>query len=138
LRWASYWRATLRTRPISTPSRSIAAPAARPRTVWSKVIRIGTATPSAGASAERRSANSVKTAFSGACAVRGASGDVSNARPPARTEASVWVLTLSPLAFNVRSMPLAFQKRVLSVTSFWYGASMKIFSDSSSRSASSV
>jgi hypothetical protein len=58
--------------------------------------------------------------------------------PPASTEASVCVLTLRPLAFSVRSMPLAFQKRLFRVTSFWYGASTKIFSDSSSRSASSV
>ena len=58
--------------------------------------------------------------------------------PPASTDASVCVLTLRPLAFSVRSMPLAFQKRLFSVTSFWYGASTKIFIDSSSRSASSV
>ncbi len=87
------------------------APGARPRTDWSKIIRTGTATPSAGASAERRSAKSVKTVFSGAGGARAASGGASKARPPASTEASVCVLTLRPLAFSVRSMPLAFQKR---------------------------
>ena len=55
-RWrcASYWSATLRTRPMSTPSRSIPAPGVRPRTDWSKTIRTGTATPSA--RRERRAA----------------------------------------------------------------------------------
>jgi hypothetical protein len=77
------------------------APGVRPRTDWSKTIRTGTATPSAGASAERRSAKSVKTVFSGACGARAVSGGASKAMPPASTEASVCVLTLRPLAFRV-------------------------------------
>ena len=77
----------------------------------SNTIRTGTGRPSGGAIAAARSVNRVKTAFSGAGA--GARpGGFSNARPPASTEASVCVLRLRPLALSVRSMPLAFQKRV--------------------------
>jgi hypothetical protein len=110
----------------------------RPRTDWSNDIRTGSALPSGGASAERRSLKSGKTLFSGAGVARVPSGGVSNATPPARIDTSVCVLTLRPLAFSVRSIPLAFQKRLFVVTSFGYGASMKTFSVSSSRSASSV
>src|SRR4029079_2717082 len=57
------------------------APGVRPRTDWSKTMRTGTATPSGGASAERRSLNSVKTVFSDACGARAASGRESDATP---------------------------------------------------------
>ena len=97
-----------------------------------------TASPSGGASAERRSVNRRKTVFSGAIATRGASGGESKAMPPARIDASVCVLMLRPPELSVRSMPLAFQKRESRETSFWYGDSTKIFIESSSRSGSSV
>ena len=47
--------------------------------------------------------------------------------PPLRMEIRDWVSTFSPWASSATSMPLAFQKRVFSVTRVWCGASTKIW-----------
>ena len=67
--------------------------------------------------------------------------NVSVEEPPAVSDVGLndaLALLGNPDADSETSMPLAFQNRVLVVISFWYGASMKIFNDSSSRSASRV
>ena len=121
LRLSSYCSERPVTLPISTPSRSIAAPSAKPRTDESNTMRTGTASPSGGASAAARSVNSVNVdsgRAGGVCAVR---PGVSKATPPARIDPIDWVFSVRPLAFTLRSMPLAFQNRVSADTSCWYG-----------------
>ena len=86
----------------------------------------------------RRSPNRKNWLPAGAACAFGTSGACSKATAPTITEASVWVFSVRPLAFSVRSIPLAFQKRDCSVTSLSYGASMKTFTDNSSCSGLSV
>ena len=80
----------------------------------------------------------MKTVSPGAGVGLSTAAGVSNASPPVRMDAIVCVFSVRPLALTESSTPLAFQKRVSRATSFWYGASTKTYTESSSRSASSV
>ena len=66
--------------------------------------------------AAARSAWSVKVASAGAGSILVATGDVSNASPPAINATSDSVRTSTPFAPSETSMPLAFQKRVPELT----------------------
>ena len=132
----SYFMATERTVPISVPSISTIAPAASPRKPAPNNMRTRTGAPSGRASAARLSLNNAKRWPAGAAAALPAPGAVAKAMPPTTSEAIDSVLTLSPLALTLTSMPPAFQKRVCVVTRASLGASIRTCTSSTSRRGS--
>ncbi|MNT61342.1 hypothetical protein D3C72_1989810 [compost metagenome] len=101
--------------PIEAPKASIGAPATRPLTDWSNRMRIRIGVPSgwARAALSEGKMTNVEFALAAACP---RTPTESNATPPIMTESSDWDRTSRPRASTDKSTPLAFQKRVPSLT----------------------
>ncbi|MNR03278.1 hypothetical protein D3C85_1191640 [compost metagenome] len=91
------------------------APTTRPRTDWSKRMRIRSGAPSGWARAASSDGKMTNAASALAAACSRASTE-SNATPPTITDSKDCERTLRPRASTVKSTPLAFQKRVPPLT----------------------
>src|SRR4029077_1494216 len=110
------------TSPTGMPRNSTGAPRVSPRTDSLNTTSYVCGSPCGGLSAWGLSLEGVEAGSAAAGSRTGAVGGVSKAMPPTRMESSDWVCTVTPLAENDASMPLACQNLVLGVTYWSYGA----------------
>ena len=135
---ASYSSRTSVTTPTGMPLNWTGLPAWRPPTEPSNRTRNGTFSVMTGSSTLRRLSNRRNPRSAAASSPGASMPGVSNATPPARIVCSDSVATSTPPELTETSMPLAFQNRLVSRTSWSCGASTKTSKVKLRRSSSRV